>query len=117
MIHQGQRLPFRFKTGDDLLGIHAQLDDLQRNAAADRFFLFSHPDRAHAPFTQSLQQAIASDYRAGILGSRLSLAGMETTIVLPGEAGRRRARRRLVGCLVFRTHLTNGSSFLTSHAV
>ena len=36
MIHHRQRLPLRLEPGDDLLGVHAQLDDLQRHAAAHR---------------------------------------------------------------------------------
>src|SRR5947209_5154467 len=29
MVHHGQRLPFGFKAGDDLFGVHPELDDLE----------------------------------------------------------------------------------------
>ena len=50
MIHHRQRLPLGFKARDDLLGVHAQLDDLERDAAADRFLLFGHVNDAAAAF-------------------------------------------------------------------
>lgn len=46
MIHHRQRLPFRLEPDDDLHGVHTQLDDLQRDAPAHWFGLFSH--LAHA---------------------------------------------------------------------
>src|SRR6478752_2742197 len=46
MIHQGEGLPFRFKTRDDTIGVHAEFDHLERDAAADRFILLSHVDDA-----------------------------------------------------------------------
>src|SRR6266699_2773976 len=33
VVHHRQRLPLRLEPGDDLLGVHAQLDDLERDAA------------------------------------------------------------------------------------
>ena len=33
MLHQGQRLPFGFKPGQDLPGVHALLDDLDCHTA------------------------------------------------------------------------------------
>ena len=40
MVHQGQGLTLRLESGDDLLGVHPQLDDLQGYATTDGPFLF-----------------------------------------------------------------------------
>jgi len=56
-----QRLALRFKACDDLLGVHAQLDDLERHAAAHRRFLLGHIDRTATAFADFLQHLIASD--------------------------------------------------------
>ena len=50
MIHQGQRLPLGLEPRHHLLGVHAQLDDLECDAASDGFALFGGPDRAEAAF-------------------------------------------------------------------
>ncbi len=55
MIHQRQRLSLRLEPCDDRLGIHAELDDLERNAAANRFELFGHVNDA-APALANLFQ-------------------------------------------------------------
>ena len=34
MVHHRQRLPLGVEACDDLLGVHAELDDLERDAAA-----------------------------------------------------------------------------------
>ena len=57
MVHQGQRLPLGLEAGDDLLGVHAQLDDLERHPAADRFLLLGHIDHAAAAFADLLAAA------------------------------------------------------------
>ena len=36
MVHHRQRLPLGLEAGDDLPRVHARLDDLQRDPAADR---------------------------------------------------------------------------------
>ena len=60
MVHEGQGLPFGFEARDDLAGIHAGLDDLQRDLAPDRFGLLGHEDRPHATFADLWQQLIES---------------------------------------------------------
>ena len=50
------------------LRVHARLDDLQRDAAADRLGLLGDIDHAHAPFADLLQQLVAADLRAGTFG-------------------------------------------------
>ncbi len=61
MVHQRQRLPLGFEAGDDLLGVHAQLDDLERHAAAHRFLLLGHVNHAAAAFADLLQQFVAAN--------------------------------------------------------
>ncbi|MFO1486586.1 MAG: hypothetical protein U1F71_24705 [Verrucomicrobiaceae bacterium] len=68
MIHQGERLSLRFEAGDDLVRIHAQLDDLQCHAAAHRLTLFRLPHHAESSFAQALQQAVtANGFSLGFL--------------------------------------------------
>jgi hypothetical protein len=40
MVHQCQSLSFCLEAGDHLLGVHAQLYDLERDAALHRLSLF-----------------------------------------------------------------------------
>ena len=67
MVHHRQRLPLGLEAGDDLLGVHAELDDLERDAAAHRFLLFGHIDDAAAAFADLLEQFVAADAVAGPL--------------------------------------------------
>ena len=67
MVHQRQRLPLGLEAGDDLLGVHAQLDDLERHAAAHRLLLLGHVDHAAAAFADFLQQLVAADAVADLL--------------------------------------------------
>ena len=54
MVHQGQGLAFGLEAGDDLFGIHAQLDDFERDTASNRFLLLRHIDHAAAAFADWL---------------------------------------------------------------
>ena len=62
MVHHRQRLPLGLEPRDDLPAVHAQLDDLERDAAFDRLALFGHPDFAEAAFADLLQQLVAADH-------------------------------------------------------
>jgi hypothetical protein len=62
MIHHRERLSFGLEPGDDLPAVHAQLDDLEGNAAFDRLALFGHPDFAEAAFADLLQQLVAANH-------------------------------------------------------
>ena len=44
MVHERQRLPLGLEPGNNTLGVHAQLDDLERHAAVDGFFLLTGID-------------------------------------------------------------------------
>ena len=68
MVHHRQRLPLGLEPGDDLLGVHAQLDDLERHAPTDRFLLLGHVDHATAAFADLLEQFVTADLVARLLG-------------------------------------------------
>ena len=61
MIHQRQRLALSFEAGDDLLGVHAQLDDLEGDHPPDRFLLLSHVHHATAALANLLKQFVMPD--------------------------------------------------------
>ena len=61
MVHEGQGLALGFKPGDDLPGVHAQLDHLERHTPPDRFLLLGHIDHPAATFADLLQQFIAAN--------------------------------------------------------
>jgi hypothetical protein len=61
MVHQRQRLPFGFKPRDHLFGIHAELDNLQRDAAPHRFLLLGHVNHAAAAFAELLEEFVLAD--------------------------------------------------------
>ena len=75
VVHQRQRLPLGLEAGDDLPGVHARLDDLQRDLAADGVLLLGHEDDAEAALADLLQQLVAADDRADALGRRGEVAG------------------------------------------
>ena len=69
MIHHRQRLPLGLEPGDDLLGVHAQLDDLERHAPPHRLGLLGDIDHAAPAFADALQQLVAPERLAhGFVG-------------------------------------------------
>src|SRR5262249_58171326 len=54
MIHHCQRLTFRLESRDDLLGVHPQLDNLERYTSAHRLGLFGHLPPTTPTFTALL---------------------------------------------------------------
>ena len=82
VVHQRQGLALGLEAGDDLLGVHAGLDDLQGHLAADGLRLLGHVDDAHAPLADLLQQLVGADDRAGPLGR-----GGASSTVASAEAG------------------------------
>jgi hypothetical protein len=72
MVHERQRLLFRFKSGDDLLRVHPQLDDFQRHTTAHRFLLLRHVNNAAAAFADLLKNFITADLVAGLFSQRQS---------------------------------------------
>ena len=70
MVHQGQGLTFGPESGNHLVRVHAQLDDLEGNVAAHGPLLLGHVHHGHPAFTDPLQQMVAADDRAGTLHDR-----------------------------------------------
>jgi hypothetical protein len=87
VVHQRQGLALGLEAANDLFGIHAQLDDLERDAATDRFFLVRHVHDTATAFANLLQEFVAADVIAGLLWGRGSDAQR--------RACDRRADRRL----------------------
>ncbi len=59
MIHLRHRLALRLEPGHHLLGVHPQLDHLQRDAASHRLRLLSDIIHTATAFAHSLQQLVA----------------------------------------------------------
>ena len=70
VLHQGQGLALGLEAGDDLLGVHPRLDDLQRDLAVDRSLLLGEEDDAHAALAELADDRVGADARAGPLGDR-----------------------------------------------
>ena len=60
MVHQRQRLPLGLKAGDDLGGVHARFDDLQRNLSVHWPSLLREPDFSHPAFAYELEEAVGT---------------------------------------------------------
>ncbi len=65
-----QRLALGLESRDDALGVHAQLDNFERHAAADGFLLLGHIDHATAAFADLLKQFVTANLIASLLGGR-----------------------------------------------
>src|SRR3954453_6569165 len=50
VVHEGERLALLLEAGDDIAGIHADLDDLERDAAANGALLLRDPDAPEPAF-------------------------------------------------------------------
>ncbi len=70
MIHQRQRLSLGLESGDDLFGVHAELDDLERDAAADGLLLLRHIHHAATAIADFLEDLVAANAVAGLFGKR-----------------------------------------------
>jgi len=64
MLHQCQGLTLRLEPGHDLLGVHPQLDDLERNLAGDRLGLLSHEHQPESTFPDLLEDLVTAYHRA-----------------------------------------------------
>ena len=60
MIHQRQRLTLRLEASDDPLGVHSELDDLERNASLDGHLLLGQPHRAEAALAYRFEELVWS---------------------------------------------------------
>jgi len=61
VVHHGEGLAFGLEAGDDLLRVHAQLDDLERHAPTHRLGLLGEVDDAEAALAQRVEDAVAPD--------------------------------------------------------
>ena len=75
MVHQRHGLPLRLEAGDDLLAVHAGLDQLNGHQTFHRFGLLGHPDRPHAALADLFQEFVRADHRAGGFGCGLVRTG------------------------------------------
>ena len=66
------------------VGIHARLDDLQGDPAADGLLLLGHVDDAHAPFADLLQQLVGAD---DVPGPSVMWRGAGMSSVGPASGG------------------------------
>jgi hypothetical protein len=64
-------LPLGFEPRDHLLGIHAQLDDLERLASAHRLLLFGHIHHAATALANLLEQFVSANFVAGLFGGQI----------------------------------------------
>src|SRR5262249_5500560 len=68
MLHHRQRLSLGIEASDNLLGVHTQLDDLERNSPPNRFLLVSHIYHAAAAFADLFEEFEAANSVARLLG-------------------------------------------------
>ena len=65
MIHHRQRLTLLLEACEDGTGVHARLENLDRDALHHRLAALGEPDDAEPALSQRLQQAIGPDAIAG----------------------------------------------------
>jgi hypothetical protein len=70
MVHEGQGLSLGLEPGDDALGVHAQLNDLEGNPAPDWFLLLGHIDDTTPAFADLLEELVAPNAVAGFFRDR-----------------------------------------------
>src|SRR6266567_915438 len=61
VVQYRQGLALGFEAGDHFASVHADLDDLESDAAFDRLFLLSHINNAEAAFAEFLQQLVITN--------------------------------------------------------
>ena len=67
VVHHRQRLALGLEARDHLPRVHAELDDLERDLAADGLALLGHEDRAEAALAELSQELVAADDRSWTL--------------------------------------------------
>ena len=61
MVHHRQGLPLGLEPGDDLAGVHAQLDDLQGDPPADGLLLLGQVDNPHSALAEDFENPEGAD--------------------------------------------------------
>ena len=90
VVHHRQGLALLLEAGDDLLGVHPQLDDLERDAPRHRLALLGQEDGAEAARADHLEQRVTADHRAGAFGEGGEAERRQDTGVARSEAARDR---------------------------
>ena len=65
MLHERERLALGLEAGNDFARVHARLDELDGDAAADGLFLFGQPDFTHAAFADHFEQMVRTNDGCG----------------------------------------------------
>ena len=60
-VHQRQGLALRVEPGEDLARVHARLDHLQRDLAANWVVLLGEVDHAHSALAEDPQDSVWAD--------------------------------------------------------
>ena len=78
VVHQRKCLPFGLEAGNDLLAVHAGLDQLQGHSTTDRLLLLGKKDLAHATHAEVFEKTIVADalQRTGLLGGSFGRFGI-----------------------------------------
>jgi hypothetical protein len=64
VVHERQRLPFRFETRHHFPRIHTGLDQLNGDTTANRMFLLRQPDLTHSALADWLKHSVGTDHRS-----------------------------------------------------
>ena len=94
VIHHRQRLPLGLEPRDHLLGVHAELDDLQGDPASDRVLLLGHVHDAEAALADLLEDLVRADLCARPLRQR---PAVDDRLVLPARRSQPHLRGAAVG--------------------
>ena len=71
MIHDCERLALELEALEHLRAVHAESDDLQRDAAAHWLLLLGEVDRAHTAVTELLEDPVRTDLFEAFVQLRL----------------------------------------------
>ncbi len=85
VVHHGEGLALGLEPGDDLIAVHAGLDDLERDLATDGLLLLGHVDDAHAALADLLEQLVGTDPRARPFGQAVVSEGHRDRVDRPTQ--------------------------------
>ena len=71
MVHQGEGLAFGLEAGDDRLGIHAELDDLERDLAPHGCSLLGEIDHPATTLADLFHEPVRAELVAWPLDGRV----------------------------------------------
>jgi hypothetical protein len=107
MVHQGQGLALGLEAGDHLLGVHPELDQLERDPAAHRLGLFGEVDDPHAALAERVEDLVGADLLGKVGGAAGVAVGRGSIQAqLQQTTGVQTSRRRIRGQLVSTTGTT-----------